>query len=289
MRIAFQARKPPLGPLAIGLWCALASVSAGQEERTEALVLDANGTWCVWVDDACQRTVAVGAELAPGTSVRASGGTREEQRGWFLWMVLKDGRYLGLSCAEAQSCANPITIPSTRRPEPAAHQRIWEAVRQLFAAKPQVYYSSALSRGDEDCAVREGVARVADGGLELGGMVVLHGNQPCVIQLRRITDDGRLTKTPVDPPLRVSSGTASVAAHPVPGLYRIEILDTDREPYLPSGTFAWIRIVDAACFGRVAGNYAEAHRLTSTWGEGASVKAQRSFLRAYLGSLGDCS
>jgi len=203
-------------------------------------------------------------------------GSRALQMTWFIGMVLRDGQYFGLSCAQAESCAGPIQIPSLLREQPA-RERIWKEVKQVFSPKPESYYAPAISKGEDSCRVKEAVVRITYRGLDLGDAVTIVGAMPCVLDLRAIDAEGTLRELAVTATVKVEADVKVVAANVPPGLYRLEV----RDEVALTPEWAWVRVVDAKRPGWTVEDFARAQDLVATWPADA-LSAQRTFLRALL-------
>lgn len=200
--------------------------------------------------------------LALGSAVRGGKMWRKSERGAIVFALLDD---TVRSCDANLSC-DFLELPATLSKDAGAGQRVFVAVKALFANRPE-RFATAMSRG---ASLHESIAKIDAGGIDIAPVLAGLPAGTIAVSFALPESDTPVLETTVD----WKPGSPAIVSGAVsPGLVT---LTAD-----PPGASAWLLVLDPAKYERAA----------TAWGDAAAKArplpddARRAVLRAWLEKL----
>lgn len=220
----------------------------GEPDEDVGFVLSISGEWV----DTNSHPLALGTALRGGT-IRRSG-----EHGEIVVALLDD---------TVRSCDCPsLELPSTLAKDAGAGQRVFGAVKALFANRPE-RFATAMSRAE---SLHESIAKIDAGSIDISPALAEMPAGTISVRFALPESDTPVLETTVD----WKPGSPAIVSGAVsPGLVTLTVD--------PPGASAWLLVLGPGNYDRIATAWSDAH----TKAGALPPEARRPLLRAWLEKL----
>lgn len=249
----------------------LLSAQSGAPAQADALIVKISGNWNV-----DSQRVTRDTRLHYGETVRLDPGAQGS-----IAVLYSTGEKRSCPDQDKPRCLD-LVIQRPEQRERSLFQRVFSVLEDALSSDTR-----SVPGLTKSSSIPDGCAELDSGNLLLHtpGLPPESAAHEYTLQFRKLKTDG-LLDAPIQPNLKWRPGTGMKAENIKPGLYRVNVLDSDSEP---TGDYFLLLVYETGKNNHITEDFHSLVAVTDTWGareQTAALEMRRLFLWQSAKTLG---